>query len=138
MNLTIGQVVSGTVTGIRSYGAFVQINDSSRQGLIHISEFRNGYVDDISDFLHLGQVIQVRILNIDEYDEKISLSLRALKPVSYDSQHYNRKSYWTDQQKNIGYHTIAKHKEAWIKEELQKIEKKSKKCQKGVAKGEKS
>lgn len=64
----VGDVVSGKVAGIQSYGAFVAL-DNSTQGLVHISEITHGFVKDIHDFLEVGQEVKVKILDIDE--EKI-------------------------------------------------------------------
>lgn len=64
----VGDVVSGKIAGIQSYGAFVAL-DNSTQGLVHISEITHGFVKDIHDFLEVGQEVKVKILDIDE--EKI-------------------------------------------------------------------
>ncbi|UQS83870.1 CvfD/Ygs/GSP13 family RNA-binding post-transcriptional regulator [Bombilactobacillus thymidiniphilus] len=122
-NLSIGQVVSGEVSGIRSYGAFVKLDNSNKQGLIHISECKNGYVKDISQFLSLGQKVTVIILNKDEYTGEISLSLRALQKVSYDVQHINAKKYWTNYKHKIGFTSIEHEKDRWITEIKAKITK---------------
>lgn len=45
----VGDVVSGKIAGIQSYGAFVAL-DNSTQGLVHISEITHGFVKDIHDF----------------------------------------------------------------------------------------
>lgn len=74
----VGEVVTGKVTGIQPYGAFVALDEES-QGLVHISEITYGYVKDVADFLKVGEEIQVKILDIDEKSEKISLSTRALQ-----------------------------------------------------------
>ena len=73
----IGEIVQGTVTGIQPYGAFVQLDDHT-QGLIHISECRSAFIRHVGDELHVGQVIDVMILDIDQYNEKISLSRRSV------------------------------------------------------------
>nr|WP_106780584.1 S1 domain-containing post-transcriptional regulator GSP13 [Lysinibacillus timonensis] len=74
----VGEVVTGKVTGIQPYGAFVAL-DEDTQGLVHISEITYGFVKDIEEYLKIGDVIQVRILEIDDTSEKISLSTRALQ-----------------------------------------------------------
>ncbi len=74
----VGEVVTGKVTGIQPYGAFIAL-DEDIQGLVHISEITYGFVKDIEDYLKIGDVIQVKILEIDETSEKISLSTRALQ-----------------------------------------------------------
>lgn len=75
---TTGVVVTGKVTGIQDYGAFVAL-DSETQGLVHISEITNGYVKDIHDFLKVGDTVEVKVLSIDEEHRKMSLSLKAAK-----------------------------------------------------------
>ncbi|KOP78031.1 general stress protein [Lysinibacillus sp. FJAT-14745] len=74
----LGDVLSGKVTGIQPYGAFVAL-DEDTQGLVHISEITYGFVKDVSEFLSVGQEVDVKILEIDEDAEKISLSIRALQ-----------------------------------------------------------
>ncbi|MFC5560183.1 S1 domain-containing post-transcriptional regulator GSP13 [Ureibacillus thermophilus] len=74
----VGDVVTGKVTGIQPYGAFVAL-DEETQGLVHISEITYGYVRNIEDYFKIGDEVQVKILDIDERNEKISLSTRALQ-----------------------------------------------------------
>ncbi|MGE7915153.1 S1 domain-containing post-transcriptional regulator GSP13 [Lysinibacillus xylanilyticus] len=74
----LGDVLNGKVTGIQPYGAFVAL-DEDTQGLVHISEITYGFVKDVSEFLSVGQEVEVKILEIDEEAEKISLSIRALQ-----------------------------------------------------------
>ena len=49
----VGEVVTGKVTGIQPYGAFVAL-DESTQGLVHISEITYGFVRNVEDFLKVG------------------------------------------------------------------------------------
>ena len=74
----LGDVLTGKVTGIQPYGAFVALDDDT-QGLVHISEITYGFVKEVSEFLKIGQEVKVKILEIDEAAEKISLSIRALQ-----------------------------------------------------------
>ena len=53
VNYRIGMVLDGKVTGIQPYGAFVALDDKT-QGLIHISECRHGFIDDIRSYLKVG------------------------------------------------------------------------------------
>ncbi|WP_223591869.1 S1 domain-containing post-transcriptional regulator GSP13 [Neobacillus bataviensis] len=71
-----GSIVTGKVTGIQPYGAFVAL-DENTQGLVHISEITHGYVKDINDHLKVGDEIKVKVLSIDEEAGKIGLSIRA-------------------------------------------------------------
>ena len=74
----VGEVLTGKVTGIQPYGAFVAL-DEKTQGLVHISEITYGFVKDVSEFLEVGQDVEVKILEVDGEAEKISLSIRALQ-----------------------------------------------------------
>ncbi len=70
-----GDIVKGRVTNIKPYGAFVKIDDSV-DGLIHISEISDGFVKDIEDYLSVGDVVTLEVLDIDE-NNKISLSYKS-------------------------------------------------------------
>lgn len=72
--MKIGEIVSGTVTGIKDYGAFVQIENYS--GLIHISEFSDGFVKDIEHIVSIGDTISALIVDIDEENQKLKLSYK--------------------------------------------------------------
>lgn len=85
----VGDVVSGKVAGIQSYGAFVAL-DNSTQGLVHISEITHGFVKDIHDFLEVGQEVKVKILDIDEEKNKISLSIRATEEAPKEQPTKNK------------------------------------------------
>ncbi len=72
----IGSVLTGKVTGIQPYGAFVAL-DEETQGLVHISEITHGYVKDVNEHLKMGDEVQVKVLSVDEKSNKISLSIKA-------------------------------------------------------------
>lgn len=74
--IEVGSVITGKVTGIQPYGAFVSL-DENTQGLVHISEVTHGFVKDINEFLKVGDEVQVKVLSIDENAGKIGLSIRA-------------------------------------------------------------
>lgn len=79
MQLDVGAIVEGKITGITKFGAFVEI-EKGVNGLIHISEISDSYVTDVSDFLEKGELIKAKVLSTD--NGKISLSLKAVGPVS--------------------------------------------------------
>lgn len=74
--IEVGSVITGKVTGIQPYGAFVAL-DENTQGLVHISEVTHGFVKDINEHLSVGDEVQVKVLSIDENAGKIGLSIRA-------------------------------------------------------------
>ncbi|MFC6259515.1 CvfD/Ygs/GSP13 family RNA-binding post-transcriptional regulator [Levilactobacillus fujinensis] len=123
MAFAIGQRVTGRITGIQPYGAFVSLG-GHRQGLIHISECHCGYVKDIHDYLKVNQEVNVVVLDVDEYTGKISLSIRCLEHVEHGaelSEHQHR-HYWTNHRVNIGFKPIADHLEGWKAEALRQLD----------------
>ena len=72
--LEIGSIVLGKVTAMTAYGAFVELPDGE-SGMVHISEVSSSYVNDIKDFLSLGQEVKVKVIAINEQG-KISLSIK--------------------------------------------------------------
>ncbi|EMF46638.1 General stress protein 13 [Planococcus halocryophilus Or1] len=64
-----GDTVSGKVTGIQPYGAFVALDDQT-QGLVHISEITHGYVKEVSEYLEVGQEVDVKVLEVDTKSKK--------------------------------------------------------------------
>ena len=75
--IQVGDVVSGTVSGLTSYGAFVDIGGAD--GLIHISELSWDRVSRVTDVLEVGQLVEVKVIKLDADQNRISLSLRQLQ-----------------------------------------------------------
>lgn len=109
----VNQIIEGKVTGIQSYGAFVAL-DESTQGLVHISEVTHGFVQNINDHLSLGDQVKVKILKIDEKNNKYSLSIRATmdKPKEEKKQSFSKKE--ADQ--TAGFNTMKDELQAWLKQ----------------------
>ena len=76
--LTEGETVVGTVTGITDFGAFVDLGGAD--GLIHISELSWKQVDDPREVVEVGDEVEVYVLNLDWDRTRIALSLKRLKP----------------------------------------------------------
>lgn len=74
MQLEVGMILEGKVTGITKFGAFVSLPDG-KSGLVHISEIANTYVNDVHDHVSDGQTVKVKIIGIGE-DGKINLSIK--------------------------------------------------------------
>lgn len=74
MQLEIGKIYEGKVTGITKFGAFVEL-DKDTTGMVHISEVANAFVNEIKDHIQEGQVVKVKVLTIGD-DGKISLSIK--------------------------------------------------------------
>ena len=80
MELTVGTIITGKVTSITKFGAFVALPDG-KSGLVHISEVAGTFVSDVHDFLTQGQEVPVKVLSISP-EGKISLSVTAPWPPS--------------------------------------------------------
>ena len=78
MDLTVGSVYEGKVTGITKFGAFVLL-PNGKSGMVHISEVANTYVDDIKNYLQEGQAVTVKLIGIDELG-RINLSIKKALP----------------------------------------------------------
>lgn len=74
MELEVGSIVEGKVTGITKFGAFVAL-PGGKSGLVHISEVASAFVSDIHDFVQMGQTVKVRVIGVSP-EGKISLSIK--------------------------------------------------------------
>lgn len=93
-HLKEGQVVTGTVTNVTNFGAFVDIG-VHQDGLIHISELSNQFIKDLSQAISVGQQVKVKVIGLDKERKRISLSKRACEENSAttnpaSSTHQNR------------------------------------------------
>lgn len=78
-----GDVVMGTVTGLRDFGAFVNIGGAD--GLIHVSELAWHRVDHPRDVLRVGDQIEVYVLSLDRQTNRIALSRKRLLPDPWEN-----------------------------------------------------
>jgi small subunit ribosomal protein S1 len=69
-----GDVMMGTVTRLEAYGAFVKLEDGV-EGLVHVSEIGFSRVKHASEVLKVGETVQVKILKVEEQDERLKISL---------------------------------------------------------------
>jgi S1 RNA binding domain protein len=78
MEFEVGSIVTGKVTGITKFGAFVTLAPG-KSGLVHISEIANSYVNDIREHLSEGQEVTVKVIGLDD-NGRINLSIKAALP----------------------------------------------------------
>jgi len=72
-----GMVLEGVVTNVTKFGAFVDIG-VHQDGLVHISELSNKYIKDPAEAIKTGQIVKVKVLNVDAKTGRIGLSIKAL------------------------------------------------------------
>ncbi|MEH2042372.1 Tex family protein [Nostoc sp.] len=77
-DLNVGMELEGIVTNVANFGAFVDIG-VHQDGLVHISQLADRFVDDPNKVVKVGQVVKVQVLEINEKLKRISLSMKAVK-----------------------------------------------------------
>lgn len=77
MNIEVGTIVEGKVSGITKFGAFVDLPDGTT-GMVHISEVSQSYVNEIKDFIQVGQTVKVMVLSSE--NGKTALSIKRTQP----------------------------------------------------------
>ncbi|WP_059173622.1 S1 domain-containing post-transcriptional regulator GSP13 [Bacillus sp. FJAT-27445] len=120
-----GSVLTGKVTGIQPYGAFVAL-DGNTQGLVHISEVTHGYVKDINEFLKVGDEVNVKVLSVDEEAGKVSLSIRAteeapVQPAKPKKPRQKRQAaaIMPEAEQQQGFNTLKEKLQEWIDQSQQ-------------------
>src|SRR5690625_2908452 len=116
-NYEAGQVLEGKVTGIQPYGAFVAL-DGETQGLVHISEVTHDYIKDINEHLAVGDEVKVKVLNVDDAQNKVSLSIRATEEAPKTAAQPKKKQAEKQQQdsQSSGFNTLKDKLEEWIEQ----------------------
>lgn len=76
-----GDIIDGEITGVVDFGVFIKI-ENGLEGLVHISELDWGLVENTENLFKIGQKVKAQIISIK--DDKISLSIKALKPNPWE------------------------------------------------------
>lgn len=74
MALEVGNILEGKISGITKFGAFVTLPDGET-GMVHISEIATTFVNEINDFVKMGDTVKVKVLSLGD-GKKISLSIK--------------------------------------------------------------
>lgn len=94
MSIEVGTKLSGKVSGITNFGAFVDLGDG-KTGLVHISEVSNSFVKDINDVLKMNDEVEVKVMSVGD-DGKIGLSIKRAneeeRPAQRERKEYKRSS----------------------------------------------
>ena len=106
-------LIEVTVSGFENYGIFVSI-DSDYTGLIHISEISEDFVRNINDYITVGEKIIAKVLEVDEKNAKIKLSI---KNIDYKTNKDDTKILESPK----GFEPLANNLNAWIEEKLKNI-----------------
>lgn len=104
----IGDTIKGKITGIQKYGIFVAV-DNEYTGLIHISEISNAFVKNIEDYISPDELIEARIIEIDEENKHLKLSIK----------NFNSAEEFINAKK--GFKTLKENLKPWMDEKLAEI-----------------
>lgn len=87
-NLKNGEIIDGQVASITGFGAFVNVGGVD--GLVHISQISHDRVENVEDVLNVGDNVKVKVLNVDEDAERVSLSIKDALPSPFETidDHY--------------------------------------------------
>ena len=109
-----GTFVKGKITGIKEYGAFAKVED--RDGLVHISEFSDGFVKDINEIVKVGEEVELKVIGIDETTGRLKLSFKQAKNIPLKI-----KKIVPIQ---IGFKSLDENMDSWVNIGYQKFNKK--------------
>lgn len=107
-----GNIIKCLVSGVEPYGIFVKIGEDY-SGLIHISEISNKYVQNISDYVKINEIIYAKILKIDKKNCQMNLSI---KDISYKMKSNGKRKKIVETKQ--GFNTLAYKLPYWIEENL--------------------
>lgn len=101
MSIEVGSKVSGKVSGITHFGAFIDLGNG-KTGLVHISEISDSFIKDIKEVLKVGDEVTVKVLTIGD-DGKIGLSIRkAVDKPAEPAKSSRPSSYHKQQDRSSG------------------------------------
>lgn len=100
-----GDIIKAEVTGIKEYGAFVKYKDYA--GLIHISEFSDDYVKNITSIVNIGDVIDCMVLEVFEKEKKLKLSYKRANMVEKKVLKYTKIEK--------GFKSLEDNLDTWVK-----------------------
>lgn len=126
MEFQVCDIMVGEVTGIQTYGAFIRF-PNQECGLIHISEISSYYVRNISDFVHIGQHVRVKIIEVIAEKNMYRLSLKQvaerrrqnIRKMNSEAQPARKKKVTISQ---IDFAPLQAKLPEWINIELKKME----------------
>ena len=118
MGYEVGDLVLGTVNQIRPYALFLSFDDGSK-GLLHISEISDDYVRDIELFGSIGDVIKVKVIEIDPYNGFLRVSYKQVPVEERYSTHDNSRKK-VPQFDEADFSSLEAKLPEWIEETLKK------------------
>ncbi len=106
------EIVKCEITGITDYGIFVKL-ENDYTGLIHISEISDKFVNNIGDTYLLGDVIEAKVIEVDDEKKQVKLSIKK----------GNKKRQDFLQEKGHGFEPLKDNLDTWVQEKLDELSK---------------
>ena len=116
-----GDIIDVTITGIQPYGAFASLPDHT-SGLIHISEISDKFVRSVESFVHVGEVIRVKVIDIDEESHQAKLSLKAVHTAKRKYKRAYKNQREMIQETPLGFNPLKEKLPEWIAQGIKKEE----------------
>ncbi len=112
-NIKVGDIVKGQITGITVYGVFVSLMDDYT-GMVHISEVSNKFIRDLNSKFKIGDIINVKVMEIDENKSQVKLSI---KQIDYNVEPTLSKIPENGQ----GFKLLEENLPVWTKEKMEEL-----------------
>jgi len=119
--IKVGDIIDVTITGIQPYGAFASLPNHT-SGLIHISEISDKFVRSVENFVHVGDTIQVKVIDIDEKTKQAKLSLKAVKIGKRKYRRAYKSQKEKIQETPLGFSPLQKKLPEWIQKGIEREE----------------
>ncbi|AOM82790.1 30S ribosomal protein S1 [Salisediminibacterium beveridgei] len=97
-----GDVITGTVKRLVSFGAFVEVADGV-EGLVHISQIANRHIGTPGEVLEEGQEVSAKVLDVNLEEKRVSLSIRALEEEAQKSEENAQKEEFQKEEDHSGF-----------------------------------
>ena len=112
----VGEIIKVQVIGSQHYGIFIKcLDDEEYTGLIHISEISNDFVKDVNKFAKIGDIIYAKVLDVDNDNKHIKLSIKATLPKTRYRSSYTKIK---NDDKLSDFSTLEGKLNGWISEQL--------------------
>ncbi len=113
-NFKAGDIVKGQVTGVTKYGVFVSLEDDYN-GMVHISEVSDKFVNDLNKLFEIGDVIKVKVLEIDENKSQVKLSI---KKINFKVKKGKSKI----EEAGLGFDLLKENLDKWMNDKITEID----------------
>ena len=114
-NFKKGDIVEGQITGITKYGVFVSLEDNY-VGMVHISEVSNKFVSDLKEKFNIGNIVKVKVLEIDEDKLQVKLSIKKINNSVRKRKMIN--------ETGSGFEILKENLQNWVDTRVRELEKK--------------